>query len=816
VAGSALATHTHSQQVGLLLGAPLPAGANVTCLLSQAWDGPSSDRYGSLSGSISGGRKVRCDLPVMTAEGPVDVQVVATAAGQELISPKVSLWFATELAVSFDRHPYYAVDEGELLVRTNVSRGRGGCYEVHARLDDASSGGRDVPVILEAHDVPGNGNTVLKVDFRQLPAKLDAQVDVTLRTCGEGVESRTVATQKARLIRVPEHKRGGAAVDHKRRTLIVDGRPFFSLAWFSMYLFYGVEATIESLRDMSRRGANSVVIYNLVAHSLVPRFKDRGGTLPLSDSMKVLDAANALGIKVHVYLVDLCDPITNRMYGADYTHLKEAIFTMKDHPAVLSWYVADDASGPGLPDLYKQLKDWDPYHLVSIAITGPGNIYAKKYVDGADIIMLETYEAYSDGPYNVMSMFNRWPTQFMPYITCGRAWTTDEDNAVITRQVFRSQFWHAIAAGTTGEVWFAYRNSDNWNEPGHPLQGTSTEVSFEVLDMARALMTSEDWSDKTAIKPVTVEGRYTQGERSVVHGDKWSLPVRAKAFREESGCITLVVTNGYDYPMDVTVSFAWDTPGVHDAETRDVKGLVLYEGTSLPRFVRAKDGRLTETLESLGSRVIRFNGTSSCATPQPKPGSQPQGKNRIQNPSFEYSAAYASSPDDWRCDSTPVADSSCFTDTHVSLDGRHAGRFVTGRKPGELRIMPKLQVSNEQAVSFEGSIWAQADQPMTLSVWQVHWPKVWLNFDNYADSPQELAKIELSEHWRKLNFTAQLTKEHHLYFTVDRPGVLWLDQADLSEVQDPMAPLARVADPKGRDWVPLLAQDPFSGLHRVR
>jgi len=215
-------------------------------------------------------------------------------------------------------------------------------------------------------------------------------------------------------------------------------------------------------------------------------------------------------------------------------------------------------------------------------------------------------------------------------------------------------------------------------------------------------------------------------------------------------------------------------------------------------------------LESLGSRVIRFNGTSDCAMPQPKPGSLPQGLNRIQNPSFEFSAAYASSPDDWTCDCTPVAESSCSTDTHVSLHGRHAGRFVTGRTPSDLRIMPKLQISNEQSLSFEGSIWAQADQPMTLSVWQVHWPKFWLNFEKYADSPRELARIELSEHWRKLNFSAELTKEHHLYFTVDKPGVLWLDQADLSEVPHPVSHQAWMTDPARKDWVPVLAQNPVS------
>jgi len=126
--------------------------------------------------------------------------------------------------------------------------------------------------------------------------------------------------------------------------------------------------------------------------------------------------------------------------------------------------------------------------------------------------------------------------------------------------------------------------------------------------------------------------------------------------------------------------------------------------------------------------------------------------------------------------------------------------------------MPTLQISNEQAVSFKGSIWAQADQPMTLSVWQVHWPKHWLKFEEYADSPQELAKIELSEHWRKLNFSAQLTKEHHVYFTVDKPGVLWLDQADLSEVQDPIPHSARMTDPNRKDWIPLLAQAPMSRL----
>merc|ERR550525_180165 len=107
--------------------------------------------------------------------------------------------------------------------------------------------------------------------------------------------------------------------------------------------------------------------------------------------------------------------------------------------------------------------------------------------------MMEAYHKNVDGTYHSMLAYSHHPVAFMPAIICGRAWTQSEDNGVISRQVFRSQLYHALIGGATGEMWFAYRNADGWNEPGIPLQDAAAEAAGELLDLVPSLLSAGDF-----------------------------------------------------------------------------------------------------------------------------------------------------------------------------------------------------------------------------------------------------------------------------------------------------------------------------------
>jgi len=576
-----------------------------------------------------------------------------------------------------------------------------------------------------------------------------------------------LASRQVRLVRVPKPKRGSTAVDFKRRAILVDGQPFFPISWFSTYLSFGLEATVTSLRDMARHGANSVMIYNLVSKKTV-LFEDREPPLPGA----VLDAAATLGIKVHIYLLDLVLPLAQGTSN-DWYQLERTVQELRDHPAVLSWYVADDNAGHRLPEVYRRIKALDPYHLVVVAIQDPADGHLERFRRGSDLIMLETYATDAWGAYDTMNRLRRWPTEFMPAVTCGRAWsegdTSGMKDAVISPQMFRSQAYNALAAGTTGEMWFAYRNADGWNEPGIPLQDAGGAVARELLDLVPSLLSASSYDAATAMPEVTSAALLQGG------GLPRDNALRARAFREESGCVNLLMVNSLTEPLQALVNFSYGSPGIFDDSTKEAEAIVPFEKASPERRVTVRGGRVSEWLPALGVQVFRFSGTGDCAashesSPQATGLLQDSGANPLANPSFERSQAYISAPDGWDCDMAPppkgLLDSSCFADTHVAKDGRHSGRFTTGSNPYAFRVRPSFNLRYSHP--YRGSIWAMANSPMELLVMQER-----LGWED------EVARLRLTDSWQQVHFNVTLSREERLIFKVTRPGVFWLDRVEL-------------------------------------
>ena len=70
---------------------------------------------------------------------------------------------------------------------------------------------------------------------------------------------------QVRLLRVPTLVPGAVAIDHSTRGLLVGGEPFFPVSWMTTMDAYGVAVMVAEMAEMARRGANSIMIYDLGA-----------------------------------------------------------------------------------------------------------------------------------------------------------------------------------------------------------------------------------------------------------------------------------------------------------------------------------------------------------------------------------------------------------------------------------------------------------------------------------------------------------------------------------------------------------------------
>jgi len=739
----------------------LPKDAEVWCELSIAWDGwvlsGGEERAHRLTINATrrGATQVVCEVPPSpeAAEGPVNLQVGLRPfrIGRDTALPPcgaMDMWYSARLVASFGESPYYAAAWGELLVRTNASSAGGSALRLRATAPD----GRE----LVSSQVTPQARTALNVSFAGVDASFDGMVKLEL--FGPGPEP--LVERSVRLCRVPERWRGRSAVDHKRRALLVDGRPFFSIGWFSIYLHFGEAAAITSLQEMARDGVNSVMLYNLIGGPPGTTVFRGRGKAPASPK-PILDAAQALGIKVQVYLLDITRPLTHNQTKG-WAYLEEVVDRWRHHPAVLGWYVADDSAGPLLPEVYRRIKQVDPHHIVTMAIAGSGDSVRSKYLRGSDIIMVETYPRTVDYAYATMNVVSRWPLEFMPSLTCGRAWTKSEDDGVFTVGVFRSQLYHALIAGTTGELWFAYRNAEGWNQPGLPLRAASFEATGQLLELAPALASPVGFG-AIHVPSVTVAASLVAGEVAA------PTAVRARAFHEETGCVMLLLANSLNEPVKAVVTFAYGSAGIYDQKTNVTQALVPFELALPRRRVPVKRGILVEYLPALGTQAFQLNGTSDCAVVELAQGVL-ERPNLILNPSFEQFGAYVSAPLYWDCSMTPLnLGSNCFADASVCLDRRHSGRFVTGLNVQTFEIAPSIGWSKElpEVGTYVGSIWAQAGVPMSLVV------------GRRETTFQEVARADLTDAWRELTFEVRLERNSRLVFKVNATGVLWLDSARL-------------------------------------
>lgn len=744
----------------------LPAEAeNIICNL--AW------RYDSwkftvqpFAGSRVSSTEVSCaPMPALPAEGPIDFFL---RAGNES-SNKQMLWTFSPFSASPGLTPYLGGPEhGELLVRVNDSDlGRPGEYELSAVSSDGSA-----TFLHRAKVRGGDIKRALPVSFRDLLAVksaslLNMEVNVTLHHPALGALER-----RLRLLWAPATQAGATAVDHRSRGIVVDGHPFFPVSWMTTAESFGTSFMVTAMRDMARRGANSIMIYGLGSVGAVGL-----GTMDwVEEVYQLLDTAQAVGLKVQLHIIKMTGPIAQTGGTAEqWDQLESFVNATKRHPALLGYYVADDGAGEYLPKVYNKLRELDPYHVVTMAIAGLGDAWRENYLRGVDVMMPENYPGSSvpARSWDTMRIMNFYPYDWAPAITCAMAWAAP----VTSEAMFRMELYNSIIAGATGDIWFAHRSlPGEWNEPG-PLLDVSGVLGREMLELVPSLVPAEVANAEADTSPqprlAAISGVTQSGKPALVH---------AAARREASGCVHLLLANNVNEPVQASVRFAAGTAGIFmPGHVDQIFGLVPFEKAlpGMARRVEVVNGSISEWLPSWGTQVFRFNGTSSCATHS----SQLVDGNLVANPSFEQSVSYTAAPDAWKCSVSVALDRACFADTSVAKSGRRSGRFSSGANVGSFRILVPLiehaEAEVEEGAQYRFTAWVRGDiagQTVSLQMLGATCQPgaTWRNPADEVLITSVVAGVE----WTQLQAT--LTMPATLALAVSKPGVLWVDDVCLS------------------------------------
>jgi hypothetical protein len=440
-------------------------------------------------------------------------------------------------------------------------------------------------------------------------------------------------------------------IDHLSRGLVVDGLPFVPFGFYSYY------PPKEGLLD-----GEVVNGFNL--------YSPYHGGPHLGEALEAvrqyMDRCAAIGMKVNYHLMWANQPdLTEEQWG----QLRAEIEAFRDHPALLSWYTADEPSADRavpLERIHRLVRELDPYHPVTVVFY-QGAEHARLFYDALDIVMGDPYPIPSNPVTYVSNMadalnnafeFSK-PLWIVPQAFGGNEWWAREPTAKEQRVMTYLSLIH----GARGIQYFI-----RWpriNFPKSPIMwGECGRLALETAELTPALLSAEK------SPPVTS-----------------SLPaVHAQAFLDR-GVVTLLAVNTENRPQ--TVRFQLE--GIDYTGEAEV----LFED----RRVQVQAGAVEEPIDAFGSRAYAIP-----VGPLPAEDLAIDPKNLTNNPSYEYLPSVGT-PEG--CYASIGEGATYFVDSRVARHGRHSLRMIAPADDQTPSISP-FPVNVEAGKEYRVSIWAKA------------------------------------------------------------------------------------------------------------
>lgn len=200
---------------------------------------------------------------------------------------------------------------------------------------------------------------------------------------------------------------------------------------------------------------------------------------------RYLDLAHKYGMQVNYNLLSVCGGGgVNSARGKEYSRdeldeiLIDEINRVKNHPALLSWYISDEPVLNGkdpqeLERLYSLIKKVDPYHPITMVFMHSHK--AENFANAMDIVMADPYPIPSQKVTKVgrvtarlkRKFDNKLPVWIVPQAFGGNEWWEREPTA----NELRFMTYSAIINGATGIQYFVRKNPNGfpksiktWNE----------------------------------------------------------------------------------------------------------------------------------------------------------------------------------------------------------------------------------------------------------------------------------------------------------------------------------------------------------------
>ena len=546
--------------------------------------------------------------------------------------------------------------------------------------------------------------TALPIALKDLPMGESALL------CRLLVDGQDKATAPVKITRLPP-KPNEVKIDYRSGGLIVDGLPMFP---FGFYCYSPVAAhlpdseIINGFRHMSPYQPND--------------------TNTFEARQAYMDRCAAAGMKVNYHLLGVAGGGGVMSQDGSESEGKWLAFeaevkAFRDHPALLTWYIADEPEGRNtdpavLQRIYDRLKRLDPYHPITMCITAREP--ARQYAGSMDIPMVDQYPV-PRGPVTWIAVKaeelsdefrNEKPTWMIPQSFGGsEIWTREP-----TAQEIRLMAHLAVLNGSKGVQYFV-RAGPNCC-PKSPLTWAEcSRAALETAELTPCLLSHEP-------RPVV-----SCNPRSVQAG-AW----------QSRGLVAIIAANTENTPRSISIRIEKPVDGAAD---------VLFED----RKVQVKAGLIEDLIPAFGVNIYQLRIADA-----PPDRAQLLPGNLMLDPSFEDLMSNLIPAHCWA--SIPTG-GTCFLDPRDAVHGRHSIRFTCPApdRPVNLSFYP---IDVQGGAAYSVSVYGRSLKPGVKFV---------LSFGSAGQR-----EFELTTEWNKYSFSGTNTESRvSVGLTVKSPGVAWFD-----------------------------------------
>ena len=587
--------------------------------------------------------------------------------------------------------------------------------------------------------IPGKNIMRLHFTLNKAPSVYKTEANIIIKG-----KPGVIYTAKTDLI-VLEYKSNEVKTDRLTGGLIVNKLPFFP---FGFYCYSPVYPTLPEEEIV--KGFNMISPYQKI------------GQETLNDRKSYMDRCAELGMKVHYNLLSVSGGggVGSKIDGLSDEEKRERLIseikTFRDHPALLGWYISDEPnngriSPEELEEIYKTVRENDPWHPVSIVFMAPF-LSAKNYISALDIVMADPYPIPNLPATLPGDIANQLKTEFTgkrPFWIVpqafggGEIWSREP-----TLQEIRSMTWQSIINGATGIQYFV-RQGLNYFPKSEATWSECGRIAIEVAELTPWLLSEEETLPViSSSKNVVVTSRVHYGQ------------------------LVLLAVNKINEP--VTTSFR--VSGINSGVAR-----VLFENRTVP----VRGNFINDQLAPFGSQVYLIDIKTG------KTGPVLSNTNLIKDGGFED----LSSPGlPSACYARPGGDrgATYFLDTREHSEGTHSLRIITPveNKSLAIRFFP-FQV--KAGASYSISVWAKSDPderfiPVTNEEnTRLYEKKKTQQFVEISLGEFGKARFAPDKEWREYMTFVTIPKDTlalfktNLILKMPGQGVAWVDQVRVTE-----------------------------------